>query len=392
LECFDCYFDTWGCESLCGNGIVDEDAWEYCDGTDLNGETCVSMGYAGGTLTCDEYCWLDTSLCEDACGNGAIDPNEECDGTNLGGETCQSQGYADGTLGCDSYCDFDTRNCICQGDDQYEPNGTPATAAPIQRNFTSTGLTLCTTGDEDWFQITLNAKTIYTFDVTFMHDEGDVDAYLYNVSNTDSPLISGTSTTDNENLVHAVSTATAGTHYLRVLRYSAPTDSQNYSLTISVQQQVVCVDSSDCTPGMVCSSNQCLQAAQGDTCHDPIVISSLPFTANGVDISLFGPAFALPNIDCTGFGTGGRDVFYKLDLTAGQAINVSVTSDFDAAVYLISDCTATVCLAGADRVVSNDTESVDFTASSAGPVYVVVDHYLSGLPDSGVFDLTVSAQ
>ena len=46
----------------CGDGVVDAD--EQCDGGDLNGLTCQSLGYDGGTLACDGItCTYDTSGC-----------------------------------------------------------------------------------------------------------------------------------------------------------------------------------------------------------------------------------------------------------------------------------------------------------------------------------------
>ncbi len=54
-----------GCESYtaCGNGGVDDDLGEQCDGTALFGESCVSLGYFGGTLGCTAQCTLDKSGC-----------------------------------------------------------------------------------------------------------------------------------------------------------------------------------------------------------------------------------------------------------------------------------------------------------------------------------------
>jgi len=47
-----------------------------------------------------------------ACGDGAIDvPGEQCDGSDLGGETCTSLGFAGGLLACDGSCAFDTASC-----------------------------------------------------------------------------------------------------------------------------------------------------------------------------------------------------------------------------------------------------------------------------------------
>ena len=45
----------------CGDGQID--VGEDCDGAALNGQTCTSLGFSGGTLTCDNSCDFDTSAC-----------------------------------------------------------------------------------------------------------------------------------------------------------------------------------------------------------------------------------------------------------------------------------------------------------------------------------------
>lgn len=45
------------------------------------------------------------------CGDGVIDPGEQCDGIDLGGATCQSLGYTGGTLSCKPSCEFNTSAC-----------------------------------------------------------------------------------------------------------------------------------------------------------------------------------------------------------------------------------------------------------------------------------------
>jgi hypothetical protein len=53
---------TTGFGSTCGNGDVD--AGEQCDGSDLQGFDCASLGLGGGTLECDPItCTFDTSMC-----------------------------------------------------------------------------------------------------------------------------------------------------------------------------------------------------------------------------------------------------------------------------------------------------------------------------------------
>jgi hypothetical protein len=47
--------------AVCGDSVVEGS--EDCEGLDLNGQTCQSLGYAGGTLSCDIACSFDTSQC-----------------------------------------------------------------------------------------------------------------------------------------------------------------------------------------------------------------------------------------------------------------------------------------------------------------------------------------
>lgn len=45
------------------------------------------------------------------CGNGIVEGGEDCEGNDLGGETCRSLGYEKGNLNCDVACAFDTSEC-----------------------------------------------------------------------------------------------------------------------------------------------------------------------------------------------------------------------------------------------------------------------------------------
>ncbi|MGB9609037.1 MAG: dockerin type I repeat-containing protein, partial [Minisyncoccia bacterium] len=46
---------------FCGDNILE--FGEQCDGSDLGGQTCLSLGYGGGTLVCNSSCIFDTSGC-----------------------------------------------------------------------------------------------------------------------------------------------------------------------------------------------------------------------------------------------------------------------------------------------------------------------------------------
>jgi hypothetical protein len=53
-----------GCPGRCGDGTADTACGEQCDGADLLGQTCTSLGFAnGGTLLCTAECVLYTGGC-----------------------------------------------------------------------------------------------------------------------------------------------------------------------------------------------------------------------------------------------------------------------------------------------------------------------------------------
>lgn len=128
LSCdLQCNFNTSGC-GICGNDVVDEA--EMCDGMDLAKQDCFELGFAGGFLGCMADCSdFDTSMCSDVavCGNDLTEISEMCDGTDLGGEDCMSLGFQNGgTLACNQFCSgFDFSMCMGMGGDCCTPNGSP---------------------------------------------------------------------------------------------------------------------------------------------------------------------------------------------------------------------------------------------------------------------------
>jgi len=105
----DCTYDVSGCAGKCGNGVIDSEDGELCDGNALAGETCQTLGYHGGELVCDADCGgfnLDNCVAVGRCGDGVIQATyaEVCDGTNLDGRTCVGEGFHGGALACAADC------------------------------------------------------------------------------------------------------------------------------------------------------------------------------------------------------------------------------------------------------------------------------------------------
>ena len=79
----------------CGDNIIDPG--EECDGYDRGGAYCQMLGYYGGRLSCNDDCTLNINSCaaNGSCGDGVVQMDfEECEGENLTGDTCVSVGYS----------------------------------------------------------------------------------------------------------------------------------------------------------------------------------------------------------------------------------------------------------------------------------------------------------
>jgi hypothetical protein len=93
-----CLFNTGNCiaNPVCGNNILE--IGEECDTGASNSDTV------------PDAC---RTNCKRAfCGDEVIDVFEDCEGRNLDGETCATLGYSGGSLKCDPLdCFFDDENC-----------------------------------------------------------------------------------------------------------------------------------------------------------------------------------------------------------------------------------------------------------------------------------------
>lgn len=63
---------------------------------------------------------LDACQAEPVCGDGIVEAGEDCDVGTLNGATCPTEGFAGGTLACGTGCTFDTSGCFA---DRFVDNG-----------------------------------------------------------------------------------------------------------------------------------------------------------------------------------------------------------------------------------------------------------------------------
>lgn len=89
----------------CGNGV--REGREHCDGSDLGGQDCGTLGLGGGTLSCQPDCWFDRSGCRPG-------PQSYCSdtcGTLWSGDgDCDDGGFISASF---SFCSFGTDCTDC---------------------------------------------------------------------------------------------------------------------------------------------------------------------------------------------------------------------------------------------------------------------------------------
>src|SRR3989338_1743251 len=128
-----CNSNDCGSRPVCGDSVIETP--EVCDKEKLNGTTCRSFGFKGGTLLCASDCRsFDVKQCiletppVYSCGNGIIEGFESCDSSDLNSQTCGLQGFAGGSLSCKPDCSgFDVSQCNSCGNDSCEAGETALT-------------------------------------------------------------------------------------------------------------------------------------------------------------------------------------------------------------------------------------------------------------------------
>ncbi|MCK6549686.1 pre-peptidase C-terminal domain-containing protein [Myxococcota bacterium] len=135
--------------------------------------------------------------------------------------------------------------------------------------------------------------------------------------------------------------------------------------------------------------------ARGDTCADPYVVPASGGTFAGTTAGYGADVGAASSSgSCTGYSQTGRDAIYRVTIPAGDTLTASLTSTWDAALYLVSSCAsaATTCVAGQD---DGSPEDVTWTNTTGAAVTydLVVDAWqpsTTTVTREGNYTLTVT--
>ena len=113
----------------------------------------------------------------------------------------------------------------CPGNDQFEPNDTRP-AAPLMAWGTRIGASSC--GNDDWYRLPAAPSCTGTVDLTFFHNQGDLDMDLINTSG--QVIAPANSETNNERIEMPLP---AGDVYVRVYGFGEADNSYTLQTTLT---------------------------------------------------------------------------------------------------------------------------------------------------------------
>src|SRR3989344_684122 len=167
----------------CGNNLVEGS--EFCDSGNLNGQTCVTQGYDGGSLSCAGNCLsYNYGSCTSTCGNGQTQPCSNQVGVCSGSfETCAGNSwsvcgvseYGVGYEATESSCS-DALDNDCDGDTDGSDSNCPS---DLLVHLTFDGNMLDSSGNANYGSCVGSACPLLTTD----KDSNPNTAYSFDGSN-----------------------------------------------------------------------------------------------------------------------------------------------------------------------------------------------------------------
>jgi hypothetical protein len=358
------------------NGEYTLSVSEPCTPT-CEGKTCGDDGCGSTCGTCQpgyacnasQACDADDAVPGNVCFNPLFIPTApyEVEGTTMG----FNQNYFFGGTSCDG-----------------ETYGMGAASNDVAYRFTApftATYTFRLLGDYD--------SLLYVVDDCF-----DVDATCHGASDLYNGAVESV----------AVSMVSGQTVFVLVDGFSNSTNYQG-SYTLSVDEPCIPIcggkqcgadgcgaTCGECTGDDICDgAGQCLDAASipGNVCANPYTISAGDVVLG--DTTGASNAFSFETEACLGAygGKGGasRDLVYRFEALTDAVYEVTLNSDFDAAIYVVEECgdVNESCLAGVDGAILGD-ETLSFTALAGQDYFVIVDGWSNTTDLYGTYTLTLA--
>jgi hypothetical protein len=216
-----------------------------------------------------------------------------------------------------------------------------------------------TTADDDWYQFYATAGTLVTIG-TESYNGSDVDTYLQ-LYGPDCATVLTYDDDGGPNMFSLISNYTIPADGY----YNIKTYTYGHYYTGDYQLFVNCGVPNPPDPNDTCNEGYFIER-----CTQGSLNGDMTWDNNNYDPGSGGCS--------SGFAEVGKDVVYMMNLNAGDVVDMTYsTPGFDAAFYIITDCSnpAGSCVVGADS--GYDVEYINWTvpAGGTGTYWLVLDHY-----------------
>jgi hypothetical protein len=139
----------------------------------------------------------------------------------------------------------------------------------------------------------------------------------------------------------------------------------------------------------------CVDMTAGDNCGSAIPIKTVPANISGTT-ELASNTFSFGSNECegeaSGLGGASADRVYAFSPPVAGNYTVSLQSNYDAVLYIVSDCkdVANTCLGASDEAFVGNPEEITLYVPKSPPTYIIVDGYSNFSNIFGTFDLKVT--
>jgi hypothetical protein len=225
------------------------------------------------------------------------------------------------------------------------------------------------TSDDDWYVFYATAGTLVTIG-TESYNGSDIDTYLelYDINCGARLTYDDDSGPNMFSLITNYTIPQTGYYEIKTFTYS-------HLYTGDYQLFLTCGVPNPPDPNDTCNPDYAIAR-----CTQGTLNGDMNWDANNYDPGSGGCA--------SGYPEAGKDVAYRMDLNAGDVVNMTyVTPNNDAAFYIITDCAnaAGSCVIGADA--ASGTETIGpWTVPSTGTYWLILDNY--GTNMGGAWNLT----
>ncbi len=258
------------------------------------------------------------------------------------------------------------------GEDRFEENDVLESAAPLEAGAYPDLLA----ADDDFYRVTVCGGGTVTFDVTFIHADGDVDLNLFSANGF--YLDGAGSITDDELLIYQNREAVAVDVVLHVFGFGGAVNA--YGLNVTIDCPEGCVGDAACPDG-VCVDGECVECRadadcpQGDACQAGACVPGGPVDDQFEENDDQGAAAALAQGRYPGLIlAGGDDDWFDVEVCPGGTVTFDVLfTDADGDLDITTYSADGLRLAGAAS--TTDNESLEYTNNGAAPTTVSLRVY-----------------